>query len=67
MTEHTIPHEKLRRKENSAHQQAITDAAKAYRAALFDFAEGRIPLALLIDRCQRLRAALRRRPNEAAA
>jgi hypothetical protein len=50
----------------SARQQAIAAAATAYRAALFDFAEGRISWSALLERCRALRSALRSRRNSVA-
>ena len=67
MTRHTIPQEQTHYKTVVGRQQAISEAAIAYQAALYAFAEGRIPWAELLDRCRQLRVAFRRRRHQAAA
>lgn len=67
MDRRTIPDGPQRGKGNSARQQVITAAALAYREALYAFAEDRITWGEVLERCQRLRAALRTRRSQAAA
>ena len=62
----TIADRHERRKEITARQQAITNAAAAYHAALFDFANGTIGWPELLAKCRGVRAALRRRHQAAA-
>ena len=63
----TIADRPERRKDSTARQHAINNAAAAYHAALFDFADGKILWPELLAKCRGVRAALRRRRHQAAA
>ena len=54
-------------KEITTRQHAIHNAAAAYHAALFAFADGEIEWPELLAKCRGVRAALRRRRHQVAA